>query len=380
MMTGVRWAWLSCVVAIAGPATGAPGRLGEIRLPPGFRIERIAEVPSARAMAWSPGGTLFIGSRDGNVWAATGYGKGRLRLHRVASGLDQPVGVAFRNGDLYVSAVSRILRLRGIEGALARPPAPEVASAAFPADRAHGWKFIAFGPDGLLYVPVGAPCNICVPDPDRYAVITRLDVERPGARPEVVARGVRNTVGFDWQPGTQALWFTDNGRDRMGDDLPPDELNRLAATGQHFGYPRCHGDAIVDPDYGQRDSCKGTRPPEQALDAHGAALGMRFYTGTQFPPAYRGSIFIAQHGSWNRTRKSGYRVLQVMLDALGRVTGTRPFAWGWLDEATQEAWGRPADVSVAPDGALLVSDDHAGAIYRISYSPPQAGRGDGPAR
>lgn len=350
---------------LAAPA--APDPLATLRLPEGFRIERLAALPSARGMAWSPGGTLFVGTRSGEVWALAGYGRGPLRHHRLATGLQQPVGVAFRDGDLYVSAVSRILRLRDIERRLASPPAPEEASAAFPGDLAHGWKFIAFGPDGLLYVPVGAPCNVCAADSARYAVITRLDVRRPGAKPEVVARGVRNTVGFDWHPQTRELWFTDNGRDHLGDDAPPDELNRLRRPGQHFGFPFCHGGTLADPAFGREGRCADAEPPVAALDAHGAALGMRFYTGTQFPPEWRGQVFIAQHGSWNRSRRSGYRVLAVRLDAQGRAVATRTFASGWLDEAAQSVWGRPADVSVAPDGALLVSDDHAGAIYRISY-------------
>jgi glucose/arabinose dehydrogenase len=377
MMARSRTATLLFVGSLLMAVIGAPARaeaegrtpLDRIRLPDGFRIERIADVAAARGMTWSPAGTLYIGTRSGAVYAATGYGRGPLRLHRLARDLEQPVGVAFRDGDLYISAVSRILRLRDIEQKLEAPPAPEVVSKDFPDERQHGWKFIAFGPDGLLYVPVGAPCNICVKDADRYAVITRLDVNRPGAKPAVVARGVRNTVGFDWQPQTRELWFTDNGRDLMGDDTPPDELNRLKQVGQHFGFPFCHGRNIADPDYGRRDGCAQGRAPEVTLDAHGAALGMRFYTGAQFPPAYRGSIFIAQHGSWNRSRKSGYRVLQVTVDEQGRAGAAKVFASGWLDEATQKAWGRPADVSVAPDGALLVSDDHAGAIYRISYRP-----------
>lgn len=368
MLLGACRFLLVAMPALALAAADVPD-LARLRLPPGFHIERLAQVGEARGMAWSPGGTLFIGTRSGEVYAATGYGRGPLRLHRLASGLAQPVGVAFRDGDLYVSAVSRILRLPGVEPRLDAPPAPEVVSDAFPADRAHGWKFIAFGPDGQLYVPVGAPCNVCVVDPDRYAVITRLDVRRPGARPQVVARGVRNTVGFDWHPASGELWFTDNGRDRMGDDIPPDELNRLRRPGEHFGFPFCHGDRLPDPDVGARGRCADTRAPEQVLDAHGAALGLRFYTGRQFPAVWRGRMFIAQHGSWNRSRKSGYRVLSVSLDGKGKVTEVRPFVSGWLDEATQTAWGRPADVSVAPDGALLVSDDLAGAIYRISYKP-----------
>ncbi len=373
-MNPVPRPWRHCLgslLLLLAPAWSAAADLAAMRLPPGFRIERLASVPSARGMAWSPAGTLFVGSRSGEVWALTGYGRGALTRHRLATGLEQPVGVAFRDGDLYVSAVSRILRLRDIEPRLVAPPAAEVVSAAYPADRAHGWKFIAFGPDGLLYVPVGAPCNICAPDPERYAVITRLDVRRPGAVPEVVARGVRNSVGFDWHPRTRELWFTDNGRDQMGDDNPPDELNRLPTgrAGAHFGFPFCHGGTLPDPDFGGVGRCADALAPAARLDAHGAALGMRFYTGTQFPPAWRGRIFMAQHGSWNRSRKSGYRVLTATLDAQGRVRDVRPFASGWLDEKTQQAWGRPADVSVAPDGALLVSDDYAGAIWRISYRP-----------
>lgn len=359
------------VAALAGTASLRAEPLERIRLPAGFAIEKLAELPQARGMTWSPAGTLFVGSREGNVYALTGYGRGEVRLQRIAQGLDQPVGVAFRDGDLYVSAVSRILRLRGIEKQLASPPRPEVVSDVFPTERAHGWKFIAFGPDGLLYVPVGVPCNICAVDPERFAVITRIDVGKPQAKPEVVARGVRNSVGFDWHPRTRELWFTDNGRDRMGDDVPPDELNRLGRPGAHFGFPFCHGRGLRDPEHGDAGDCRRTQPPVQELAPHSAALGMRFYTGTQFPAAYRDSIFIAQHGSWNRSRKSGYQVLQVTLDENGKAVSARPFATGWLDEKTQEVWGRPADVSVAPDGALLVSDDMAGAIYRISY---RAGR------
>lgn len=347
-------------------AAGSP--LQRIRLPPGFSIERIAEVPSARGLAWSPSGTLFVGTRSGQVYALTGYGRGRLQSFRLADGLQQPVGVAFRNGDLYVSAVNRILRLKNIEKQLASPPAPEEVSAAFPADLHHGWKFIAFGPDGQLYVPVGAPCNVCAVD-ERHAVITKLDVSKPGASPVVVARGVRNTVGFDWHPKTGELWFTDNGRDNLGDDMPPDELNRLSKPGQHFGFPFCHAGTIVDPEFGKSGKCADSVAPAKALGAHVAALGLRFYTGKQFPASYRQSLFIAEHGSWNRSSKNGYRVMQVLLDESGRVTAYQPFATGWLDEKSQEVWGRPADVSVAPDGALLVSDDYAGAVYRISYAP-----------
>ncbi len=337
--------------------------LGEIRLPPGFAIELYARVPNARQMALGKR-TLFVGSMAAGKVHALPLRDGRPGAPVVvASGLQLPVGVAFRDGDLYVSAVSRILRLRDIEARLDRPPAPEVVHAVYPAERHHGWKFIAFGPDGRLYVPVGAPCNICAADPERYAVITRLDAA--SGRVETVARGVRNTVGFDWHPRTGELWFTDNGRDWMGDDAPPDELNRLDRPGRHFGYPHCHGARLADAEFGGRP-CAEFAPPARELDAHVAPLGMRFYTGAQFPAAYRHAIFVAEHGSWNRSRKAGYRVMVARLDG-NRVVDYAPFASGWLRGET--AWGRPADVLAMPDGSLLVSDDHAGAIYRITYRP-----------
>jgi len=261
-----------------------------------------------------------------------------------------------------VSAVDSILRLRNIEARLNTPPRPEVVSKAWPSDTHHGWKFIAFGPDGKLYVPVGAPCNICEPDPDRYATITRLDVASGAI--EVVARGVRNSVGFDWHPGSGELWFTDNGRDWLGDDAPPDELNRVSQPGQHFGYPYCHGGTIVDPEFGRDRRCAEFVPPVLNLGAHVAALGMRFYGGTQFPERYRNAVFIAEHGSWNRSRKNGYRVSVVRLQG-NRAVSYEPFVSGWL--ADNAAWGRPADVLVMPDGSLLISDDQAGAIYRVVY-------------
>jgi glucose/arabinose dehydrogenase len=270
--------------------------------------------------------------------------------------------VAWRDGDLYVSALSRIVRLAGVDQHLASPPRPVTVTDRLPAETHHGWKFIAFGPDGWLYVPVGAPCNICEPDPERYAAMFRMKPD--GSAVELVARGVRNTVGFDWHPQSRELWFTDNGRDLMGDEQPPDELNRLAKAGEHFGYPYCHGGTLADDKYGGQRDCRGFVPPVQNLGAHVAALGMRFYTGTQFPEAYRGQVFIAEHGSWNRSRKSGYRVSLVRLQG-NRAVAYEPFATGWLQG--ENAWGRPADVLVLPDGSLLVSDDHAGAIYRIRY-------------
>lgn len=346
----------------------APLPLEQIRLPPGFAIELWARVDNARQMALgrvdASGGTLFVGSmRAGRVHAIR-FDAG-LRAQSpitIASGLQLPVGVAYRDGSLYVSAVSRILRYDAIERQLEAPPAPVVVTDRLPTETHHGWRFIAFGPDGQLYVPVGAPCNICEADPQRYATILRMQPDGSGM--ETFARGVRNTVGFDWHPQTGELWFTDNGRDMLGDGLPPDELNHAPRAGLHFGFPYCHGGDLADPEFGSRRSCREFTPPVQKLGPHVASLGMRFYTGSQFPAAYRGQIFIAEHGSWNRSTKIGYQVSLVRIRD-GRAVAYEPFATGWLQGAT--AWGRPADVLVLPDGSLLVSDDAAGAIYRIRY-------------
>jgi len=363
----------ACVV-LAASAAIAQERLPveRVRLPPGFSIEVVARVPQARGMAWGDRGTLFVGSRGDSVYAVTmpEKGGGVATVRTVATGLTMPVGVAFRDGALYASSINRIVRLPGIEASLDRPPKAQDVSSAFPSDRHHGWKFIAFGPDGKLYVPVGAPCNVCDRDADGYATIMRMNAD--GSALEIVARGVRNTVGFDWHPRTGELWFTDNGRDLMGDDVPGDELNRMASPGRHFGFPFCHAGDVADPQYGALRPCRDFVPPVQVLGAHVAALGMRFYTGTQFPPAYRDQVFVAEHGSWNRTNKSGYRVTLVRLDAQGRAVAYEPFAEGFMQKET--AWGRPVDVLVAPDGSLLVSDDLAGAIYRIRYAAPGTAR------
>jgi glucose/arabinose dehydrogenase len=352
------------LIASSMVAAGAELPLDTIKLPPGFNIELVARVPNAREMALGAKGTLFVGSMDaGKVYAVTLKPGGMAAVTTIASGLNRPVGVAFHDGALYVSAINRILRFDNIESRLDHPPPPAVVSDRFPGDAHHGWKFIAFGPDGKLYVPVGAPCNICGPDPDRYAIITRMNPDGSGL--EVYARGLRNSVGFDWDPGTRELWFTNNGRDWLGDDLPPDTLNHAPKPGLNFGYPYCHSGTIADPDFGNKRSCKEFTGPARNLGPHVAPLGMRFYAGTQFPPAYRNQIFIAEHGSWNRSRKIGYRVTLVRLEG-NRAVAYEPFAIGWLQGET--AWGRPADVLVMPDGSLLVSDDLAGAIYRIRYA------------
>ncbi|HZQ60432.1 MAG TPA: sorbosone dehydrogenase family protein [Casimicrobiaceae bacterium] len=339
--------------------------LHEIKLPPGFSIQLVARVPSARAMAWGATGTLFVGSRSDRVYAvrlAADDDPQKAQVHTVATGLRLPLGVAFHDGALYVSSVDRILRLPNVEPSLEHPPRAEIVTDRLPKESWHGGRFIGFGPDGKLYVGVGAPCNVCEPDRDRYAAIMRMNADGSGL--EVFARGVRNTVGFDWDPRTKEMWFTDNGRDNLGDDAPPDELNHAPRAGLDFGYPYCHGGDIVDPQFGAEHACSEFTPPAQKLGPHVASLGMRFYTGTQFPAAYRNRIFIAEHGSWNRSRKIGYRITMVTIEN-GRATRYETFAEGWLQG--DSAWGRPADVLVAPDGSLLVADDTAGAIYRIRY-------------
>jgi glucose/arabinose dehydrogenase len=357
---------IACLaLAAASIAHGQPKPLERIRLPPGFEITVFADnVPNARSMALGEKGTLFVGSMSaGKVYAIQHDGTKATQVTTIASGLNMPNGVAVKDGALYVAEVDRIWRYDAIESSLPRPGKPTLVYGKYPSDKHHGWKFIRFGPDGWLYVPVGAPCNIC----DReapYASITRL---RPdGSAMEVVERGIRNSVGFDWDPETKDLWFTDNGRDMLGDDLPPDELNHAPRAGMHFGFPYCHGGDLPDPEFGAKRKCAEFTPPAQKLGAHVASLGMRFYTGSMFPAEYRNRIFIAEHGSWNRSKKSGYRVTMASVEG-GKVTSYGVFAEGFLDAAADTAWGRPVDLQVMPDGALLVSDDQSGAIYRIAY-------------
>jgi glucose/arabinose dehydrogenase len=322
-------------------------------------------------MAISDNGIVFVGNRqDKNVYALVdenGDGKADVK-YILAEGLKMPNGVAYKDGDLYVAEVSRILRFKDIKNTL-NNPSYEVVYDQYPTKTHHGWKFIAFGPDGMLYVPVGAPCNICESEEEIFASITRLDVDTPGSKPEIVAHGVRNTVGFDWHPETKELWFTDNGRDMLGDDSPDCELNRVTTDGQHFGYPYWHAGTIKDPDFGSKGKeAAAYASPAAKLGAHVAPLGMRFYEGEMFPTSYKNQIIIAKHGSWNRSKKSGYEVVMAELDGSGNVTGQQVFATGWLDEPSQEVWGRPVDVQELPDGSLLISDDMAGCIYRVSYS------------
>ncbi len=347
-------------------------QLAKLKLPVGFSIDVwAADVPNARSMAISESGIVFVGNRqEKNVYALVdenGDGKADSK-YILANDLRMPNGVAIKDGNLYVAEVSRILRFKDIEKNL-QNPTYEVVFEGYPDEAHHGWKFIAFGPDGLLYIPVGAPCNICVSEDPIFASITRLDVNKPGAKPEIYAHGVRNSVGMDWHPVSKDLWFTDNGRDMLGDDMPDCELNRATSLGQHFGYPYWHAGTIQDPEVGtEGKEASFYTAPAAKLGAHTAPLGIRFYEGDQFPPNYKHQLFIAKHGSWNRSKKSGYEVVLARMDSTGTVTGQEVFVTGWLDSASQEAWGRPVDVQELQDGSLLISDDVANCIYRVTYS------------
>lgn len=359
--------WL---LGLSVPAVARDLPLHLIKLPAGFNIELYAvDVPNARSMNMSPAGTLFVGSRHaGKVYAIRDTDNDGLgdKVDIIARGLNMPNGVAFYKGALYVAEINRILRFDDIENRLAKPPRPVVVSTDFPSEQHHGWKFIRIGPDEKLYVPIGAPCNVCIEY--GYAVITRLNLD--GSEHEIYAEGVRNTVGFDWHPDSKELWFTDNGRDLLGDNLPPDELNRAPDEGLHFGFPYCHAGEVLDPEFGLGHRCQEYVAPVQQLGPHVASLGMRFYTGKQFPLAYHKQVFIAEHGSWNRTEKSGYRLSLVRLKN-NKAVAYETFAEGWLQG--QQAWGRPVDIEHMSDGSLLVSDDKAGAIYRIYYAGGQEG-------
>jgi len=335
----------------------------DVKLPPGFTIEVFAhDLNGARSLSLGPHGLLFVGTRGaGKVYALQAGADGKQKTFTIASGLHSPNGVAFRDGALYVAEISRVIRFDNIEKNLVQPPQYAVVTSALPDKEAHGWKFIRFGPDGKLYIPVGMPCNICEQEDKRFGTIMRCNPDGSGL--EIFASGIRNTVGFDWQPENHELWFTDNGRDNLGDDLPPDELNHAPKKGMNFGFPYCYGKGHPNPEF-KGSECDQYTPAELELGPHVASLGMRFYTGKMFPAQYRGGIFIAEHGSWNRSTPIGYRVMFVKMEN-GRPASYNVFAEGWLQGST--AWGRPVDVEVMPDGSLLVSDDKADAIYRISY-------------
>ena len=342
--------------------------LERLNMPDGFKISIYAEgIENARSMAMGDNGTLFVGNRRGKRVYALQDTDGDFKADNIIvldTTFQVPNGIAFRNGSLYVAEVNRLLRFDNIEANLNNPPEPVVVYDDYPTEFHHGWKYIAFGPDGKLYVPVGAPCNICESEDERFASITRMDPD--GSNREIYARGVRNTVGFTWHPETGEMWFTDNGRDMMGDDIPPCELNRISEPGQHFGYPYCHGGTIKDPEFGDKFPCSDFTPPAQNLGPHTAPLGVKFYTGKMFPEEYRGHAFIAEHGSWNRSSKIGYRITMVKLED-NEAVSYETFLDGWLDEASQEVFGRPVDLLTLEDGSMLISDDYGNVIYRVSY-------------
>ena len=333
----------------------------DIQLPPGFSIEEYADVPKARSLALGDRGTLFVSNRKGrSVYAVVEDDDGGTRTIELLDGMSTPNGIAYYDGDLYVAEIDRVYRYANVEDRLDDMPRAEVLDIDLPSDRSHGWRYIGFGPDGKLYISIGAPCNVC--DEFGYAQIIRVNPD--GTERETFASGVRNSVGFTWHPETRDLWFTDNGRDMLGDDIPPCELNHAPRQGLHFGFPYCHGGDILDPKFGKDRDCANYTPPVQKLGPHVAPLGVKFYTGDMFPPEYRGQVFIAEHGSWNRSKKIGYRISLVRLDGDTAIS-YEPFAFGWLQG--EQVSGRPVDLIVKQDGSLLVSDDQAGKIYRISY-------------
>jgi len=348
------------------PGPAAPGEIpvDKIKVPRGFTVSLWAHgINNARAMVWGDNGTLFVSSRvAGNVYAVLDRG-GRREVKVIAKGLNLPNGVAFKDGTLYVAEVSRISRMPGIEAKLDNPPALETVYDILPRDLPHGWKYLAFGPDGKLYFNIGAPCNICQP-PDTHANISRVNVDGSGF--EYVAHGVRNSVGFDWHPVTKELYFTTHGRDWLGDDAPSDRLDVAARKGLHFGFPYCHQGDIPDPDLAQGRSCGEFAPPLLKTGAHVAGNGVQFYTGSMFPPEYRNRIFLAQRGSWNRSEKVGFRIMMVTLRPRD-VPKYEVFAEGWLQG--DQIWGRPVYTQQMRDGSLLIADDYAGAIYRVAYKP-----------
>jgi glucose/arabinose dehydrogenase len=351
---------------VAAPPIATPAdKLPKLKGPPGFKVEVYQPgILDARAIRRGNKGTLFVSSLfvAGKIYAVV-QKDGKREVKTILSGLELPSGIEFRDGSLYVATPKKIVRYDKIEDNLDSPPAPVVVYDKLPGDIPHGWKFLRFGPDGKLYVPVGAPCNICEPDPGKYAQIFRINPDGSGM--EIVARGVRNTVGFDFHPKTKELWFTDNQRDWLSEDMPLDELNVLKNPGKdHFGFPYCHSGILRDGEFGWGKSCDDYVKPAVTLGPHAAPLGMQFYNGRMFPGKYRGAILIARHGPWNRTKKFA-DVTVAYLDARSRVVSTEPFITGWVKD--NEYLGRPVDLLTLPDGSLLISDDHNGALYRVSY-------------
>jgi glucose/arabinose dehydrogenase len=354
----------------SGPPTGASeaelaALIKKIQLPPGFKIEVWAPgVLAARQMAWGDKGTLFVGSFGlGNVYAITDK-DGKREVKTVLKGLNMPTGIAFQDGALYVVAVNRIIRYDNAEANVDHLGEGTVVYDDMPSYAAHGWKYIAPDKEGWFYIPLGPPFNIGIP-PTSVSQIRRVDPKTGNA--ELVALGVRNSVGGDVDPRTGRYWFTENARDWMSDDTPSDKLNMISRPGEHFGYPYCHQGDMPDPKFAMGHQCSEFTPPVVKLGAHVAPLGMKFYAGDQFPAEYKNSILIAEHGSWNRHRYQGGRIVRVTVDPDGKNAKQDVFATGWI-EGDQGYLGRPDDIVLAKDGSILVADDWAGAIYRISYS------------
>ena len=341
--------------------------LKKLQMPVGFSISIYASnVPNARTLALSDSGVVYVGTRQqGDVYAVKDSNNDGVADKRyvIAKDLYMPNGVAFKDGHLYVAEANKIIRFNNIDNHLANPEKAEVIYDDLPSDKHHGWKYLRFGKDGKLYTAVGAPCNICLPEKQIYSSLVRLNTD--GSDFEILARGIRNTVGFDWQPETNHLFFTENGRDYLGDNLPPDELNQWSEKGQHFGYPYCHAGKIADPELAGDKQCKEFTSPVWNFRAHMAPLGMRFYTGSQFPQRYRNQLFVAQHGSWNRTKPQGYRIALVKFKQ-GKPVSEQSFIAGWLTDEGK-VLGRPTDILQMPDGSLLIADDTLGVIYRVKY-------------
>ena len=341
--------------------------LKQLQLPVGFSISIYADnVTNARSLAMSESGVLYVGTRQqGDVYAlkdSNGDGFADKR-YVIASNLYMPNGVAYKNGDLYVAETNRIIRFDNIDKHLSKPPKPVVIYDQLPSDKHHGWKYLRFGPDDKLYTAVGAPCNICVPEKSIYSSLVRLNSD--GSDFEILATGIRNSVGFDWQPKTAKLFFTENGRDYLGDNLPPDELNSWTKKGQHYGYPYCHAGNIPDPELAGNRSCEEFTAPEWKFKAHKAPLGMRFYTGDQFPKRFNNQLLVAQHGSWNRSKPHGYRIALIKFKE-GKAVSEHSFISGWLTKE-DKVLGRPTDILQMADGSILIADDTLGVVYRVTY-------------
>ncbi len=353
------------------PAAADKLPTAKLKLPPGFNIEVYASgIANTRSLRIGDKGTVFVGTRFGNKVTAIVKKDGKTELKTVAEGLYRPNGLAYRNGTLYIAELSQISKIDNVEANLDKPPKPTVIYKDLPKDEAHGWKFIAIGPDNKLYLEVGQPGNNVLND-DAHGQIRRINLDGSGM--EVVARGVRHSVGFDWNPVNKQLYFSDNGRDWMSEDAPNDELNRITKMGQHFGSPYCYQGNLPDPEFGWGHSCSEFTPPVLLTGPHAAGLGLRFYTGDMFPKKYKNAIFLARHGSWNKSKKIGGDVVVIQLNKDGTVKSMEPFITGFLVDNSYI--GRPVDVQQMADGSLLLSDDWNGAIYRISYGKAKvAGR------